>query len=420
MECCITKNLIVDDTDIVDEMFKRVMGFSPNWEEIENYISIETETKIFYFDSVLKRKQSNEKGIVYVWIDTGYWYKKTEPLFISLVNQQEYFIGHFLGTGPFLVNGMYQNNPYQIRKIRGNFQSFCLKYKKIVDKRKNKELLKGDVLDLKNSNLSTKSNNSEDNIIPQMKESLPKQRTEVTEEIYNALLYPNWKNIDGLDTYLKVIGRRLTQLIEQEKEEYFVLNNIRSAVINTGLMNPFGTDYLVLYKYYVNKPYYVASKIMNSKTDYLEEGYTREQSQKDLKPISFFDDEKEKYLSVTMDDFDINTKCLSHVVERSIERFPDAFKELSTDRITRILLNAVELGIRFQIKDTNCAKAIYSGGKISWVLPFRVNVDYSEEPELVIVICKCDEFYEVKTILPYDDEMKDKITSVSLYHQLWQ
>lgn len=45
----------------------------------------------------------------------------------------------------------------------------------------------------------------------------------VTEEIYQQLIYPSWKTIRGLDRYIKIIGRRVKQLMEQGKTEYYVL-----------------------------------------------------------------------------------------------------------------------------------------------------------------------------------------------------
>jgi hypothetical protein len=42
-----------------------------------------------------------------------------------------------------------------------------------------------------------------------------------------------------------------------------------------------------------------------------------------------------------------------------------------------------------------------------------------EEPELVLVVRRNKEFYEIKTIIPYDDELKDRITALSLYNGLW-
>lgn len=52
------------------------------------------------------------------------------------------------------------------------------------------------------------------------------------------------------------------------------------------------------------------------------------------------------------------------------------------------------------MQDYSYAKMSYSGKnrKLTWLLPLHVNADLTEELELVMVICKMDEFYEVKTI----------------------
>jgi hypothetical protein len=74
-----------------------------------------------------------------------------------------------------------------------------------------------------------------------------------------------------------------------------------------------------------------------------------------------------------------------------------------------------------QKRDRNYAKPTYSSKTktISWMMPLHINKELTEEPELVLVIRRSGDFYEVKTIIPYDDDMKDKITALSLYNGLW-
>ena len=72
----------------------------------------------------------------------------------------------------------------------------------------------------------------------------------VTEAIYGRLLFPNWKSMKGLDRYIKIIGARITQLVDAGRTEYFVANKTKSAIVNTGMMDLFGNDFLVLYRYY--------------------------------------------------------------------------------------------------------------------------------------------------------------------------
>ena len=59
-----------------------------------------------------------------------------------------------------------------------------------------------------------------------------------------------------------------------------------------------------------------------------------------------------------------------------------------------------------QLRDPAYAKPSYSTltGSISWMIPLHINRELIEEPELVLVLRKAGEFYEIKTIIPYDDE----------------
>jgi hypothetical protein len=164
---------------------------------------------------------------------------------------------------------------------------------------------------------------------------------------------------------------------------------------------------------------YVAYRIMESKADYLENGFTKEQILKEIRPVNFFDDEE--YFSATFDDFDVNHRSLQHIIEERRERFPENVQSLSSNTIATKINNALELGLKMQQRDRNYAKPIYSTKtkSISWLMPLHINAELMEEPELVLVIRKNKEFYEVKTIIPYDDEMKDRITALSLYNGLW-
>ena len=244
--------------------------------------------------------------------------------------------------------------------------------------------------------------------------------TRVTKEIYNALLYPSWKSIHGLDRYIKIMGRRIEQLIEQEKTEYFVKNRIGSVIVNSGLMNMFGNDYFILYRFHEKYKIYVAYKVMKGKKDYIENEFTKEQASIKLKPIQFMD-ENCTFFEATMDEFDINQECLIHIIEERRERFPENLREEPDNKIVEQLMLSLKRGLQIQMRDHSYAKMSYSGknGKVTWLLPLHINTDFTKEPELVMVICKMDEFYEVKTILPYDDDIKDRITALSLYSKLW-
>lgn len=421
MEYILTQDLIIDEREVVESRFLSIKGFDISFDKVKEFLLSELETKIFYFNNNLCARQKNDKDVLFAWIDTGYVTDKNEAIFISLVKRADYFSGHFIGTGKYLVNRICEKNPYFIKSIRENHKKFTEKYSKIINKRSRREYESNfgiENCEVKVQPVEEVTSVERSSSSIERREEFYKRYTDVTEEIYESLLFPTWNSINGLDTYLKVVGRRISQLVEQNETSYFVQNDIKSVVANTGLMDIYGNDILVVYKYHMNKAYYVASRVINSKSDYSEEGFTREQSCQKIKPIKFFDKGAE-YFEASLDDFDINTKSLRHIVEERVDRFPDCLKKESTEQIALAVMNSIEQGLKIQERDNSYARAIYSDGKISWLMPLRVNASFTEDPELVLVIRKIGEFYEVKTILPYDDETKDKITALTLYRKLW-
>lgn len=429
----INENHIIDNLEIVETKLNDLVEGHIDIIEMINFINSENNTT-FYFDKYLAEKPEGDEHIQYAWIDSGYLYKN-EPIFISLVNYDGKYYGHFVGIANFLSKGLIKNNGHQ-RDYTLNVDKFKKKYNKKIEQRTKKCLeatSKGEnmippivhteiekLLNKYGYQVSTITNEKEHAESTGIKIPVQSEMTSVTEEIYNNLLYPSWKSIIGLDRYIKIIGRRVEQLVASEKKEYYVSNKIRSVVVNTGLMDSFGNDYLVLYK--LNEKYktYVAYQIMSGKRDYLDNDFTKEQASAELKPIQFLDDEN-MFFEAKIEEFDINQRCLAHIIEERRVRFPENIQKESSNRITAKLMDSLQRGLKIQMRDRSYAKLSYSGkdGQLSWILPLHINNEFTREPELVMMIRKEADFYEIKTILPYDDDMKDKITAISLYRHLW-
>lgn len=435
MEQMINQTHIIDEMEVVEDRIRGLLCCNISILEMIEFIRTEKNT-IFYFDRNLSEKKEGDSDIQYAWIDSGYCYKE-DAVFISMLNHSGEFCGHFVGTAKFLVNGLMGYNEYGGKKYKQNLERFTKKYRSKAAQRQREHLTPLPLEDKRISvmehdttmkmllnkagyevekDVTDKDSNS--NIISEN----PKQdeMTEVTTEIYNALLYPSWKSIHGLDRYIKIMGRRIEQLMEQEKTEYFVKNKVCSVIVNSGLMNVFGKDYFILYRFHEKYKTYIAYKVMKGKKDYIENGFTKEQTSVELKPIQFIDGYC-TFFEATMDEFDINQECLIHIVKERRERFPENLQEEPDNKIVEQLMLSLKRGLQIQMRDHSYAKMSYSGknGKLTWLLPLHVNADFTEEPELVMVICKMDEFYEVKTILPYDNDIKDRITALSLYSKLW-
>jgi hypothetical protein len=437
-EINISNNIILDDDNMIIERLRLFSGINAvGIDAVVEFIKNEENTH-FYLDDKMNIKTEDDRGIKYLWLDTGLESTKdSRPLFISLLKQDGYYVGHFVGDWKFLGNTIAQYFPSNTRMIRENTEKFKNKYEKRIDKRNNKHLTK-QFKDIEEANRNDENENKKDDKIQYDKlksninnQQKSKERSEyvdinkinhddVTKSVESLLMINNWKTFDGLDRYLKVIGCRLIQYIEQDNQQYYVLNNIKSAIINTGLLNQFGADIHILYRYNITQKLYIAYKIIESKKDYIDNGFTKEQTLHEIVPMNFFD-EGEEVFDATLDDFDVNHRSLMHIIEERRERFPQNVQSLSDNTIATKINNALELGLKMQKRDRNYAKPTYSSKTktISWMMPLHINKELTDEPELVLVIRRNGDFYEIKTIIPYDDNMKDRITALSLYNGLW-
>lgn len=405
MEYILNEQFVITNEEAVKDEIFSITGEKTELEEIATHILTGNRT-IFFLDKNLKIKSEGDKEIRLVWLDTGKKTSTGEPIMISLVKRDGYFRGYFTGAPYYLVNGMCHRNPQQERTLKANLGKFTEKYRTYNEGLSKTEIKQREELP---KNIEEK---------PYIKQE--GKFSNVTEEIYEQLLFPNWKSIRGLDRYIKIIGARVKQLIVQEKNEYYVANKIQSVIINTGMMNLFGADFQILYRYYEKYQTYIAECVIHSKQDFLDNGFTKEQASIEIKPINFFDEGTDRF-EPEMTDFDINQSCLMHIIKERKGRFPESIRCQNEAKIANQFICALKRGVKMQQRDNSFAKASYSGrsGNISWLMPLHIEASLGESPELVMVIRKTGNFYEVKTILPFDEEMQDRITALSLYNKVW-
>ena len=440
---------VIDD---VEEVNKRLKGYL----DIENilditieFISSETNTVFFLNEDYTTTQDLTEKTR-YALLDTGIT-NNNNPIFFSLIRRESEFCGHFVGCIKYLSEKAKQ---YSSRKSRfdDNVRRFRNKYDKWIDKRNQKHIdmnvsesletpdiivaipvsdmgrmvqeaiektpIQVECVDQsKDINTDCKSNEEKDGQTDGLRAG---KYCELTESIAKHLLYPKWRSIEGLNRYIKIVGVRLGQLIEMKKTEYYVENALKYAIANTGLIDNLGKDILIMYRYNMKEGIYNAYKWVTRKTEYLEENFQIGDTQKVLKPISFFN-EGEQTFSPEWEEIDFNQECLFHIINERRDRFPEDYKELDNHIIASRLTEALKMSIRILQKDHNYAKASYSGKEkcVSWFLPIHMSCDIMQEPELVIAIRRVGAFYEPKTVLPYNDEMKDKFMALSLYREVW-
>lgn len=420
MEWNIKKNLYTD-FERVKEFLSKLIGFDVDMDAVKNFVNTEEHT-VFYLDSSLNIKDEADKPN-YAWIDTGYIYPGNGmPIFLSLYRDYDIYTGYFLGTSSVLSRKLAVYNAVNSRAILSNTKKFDVKYEKRIAKRTRKHLpqeicVRADQAEDKKANdIGVGADGNKPAI---KKVTIPKKMTPVTKEIFEQLLIKNWSSIEGLDRYIKVVGKRIMQLIDANESDYFELNNIRSAIVNTGLIDQFGADILVLYKIDLTFNMYIAAQVMYGKRDWIENGYEKEQTGKAIKPVYFVDADQKFRPDISQ--FDINRHSLYHIIDERRERFPEDIRDMSDLTIATKLQSNLEMGLKMQQRDCSYAKPYYNAktGAISWMMPLHINREFQEEPELVMVIRKAEDFYEICTILPYDDHIKDNLNSLSLYNKIW-
>jgi len=444
-EVTIDKNIVVDNLDDLIPRLEKESGFNNiDVMDIVEFVQGEKSTK-FFFDDAMNGKDELSRDIRYLWLDTGFCDKNDNPIFISLLNHSGYYSGHFIGNSMYLSGRIAEYYSYNEKEIIENERAFREKYKRKVEDRKVKNLI-----DKYTNKTAYNANPAKERTINNnlgkffqgndalgadyddaAKTAARDERafraywttepSDLVKDIANMLMINNWKSLNGLDRYIKIIGARLVQLMDQKRSEYYLLNNIQSAVVNTGLLDKFGSDIYLIYRKHLTYGIYVPHKFVDSKREYIYDGFIKDKSESvSVKPITFFNDGEIPFRA-TIDDFDITPRALYHIIEERRNRFPENVRDLTEAALATKIKNALELGLKMQLRDSSFAKPSYSTltGTISWMIPLHINRDFIEEPELVLVLRKAGEFYEIKTILPYDDETKDKLTDLSLYGRQW-
>ena len=412
-----------DDTETIRTYLSKRSGI-PNidLDDVVDFIQNEEGT-IFFIDSTLTGCE--EKDSVYAWLDTGFVDTKKHPIFISCINRKGFFSGHIVGDAELLSYTVANHFHIRDNVRRERCNRFQQKYERKTANRKGITL---NETYSKNPNPKVSGTKDEPREIIDNTPSTDlvkkywnnKQVLDITKDVASLLIINKWHSIEGLDRYLKVIGARLAQLVKAGKSQFFVLNKIKSAICNTGLLNNFGEDVYILYRMNLSYQFYTPYKIIMDKTQYLDEGFTKEPTAIKLEPITFFDSENHGF-NVKLEDINFNQHDWLHIIQERRARFPEDLRQAPDLSLIGQIRQSLEIGLKLQKRDGSYAKPLYSAstGSVSWVLPFFANGNFMAAPELVMVIAKFGEFYQLKTILPYDDEVKDKLMDMSIYSRMW-
>ena len=356
----------------------------------------DNEYTTYYIDEKLHIYPEEQPNCTYLWLRTGEYDINDKPLFISLLHKGDgFYSGLYVGSPDYLMSSAARFLKIQKSDEKAALTKFYAKLEKHLSE-------KTDVMD----------ETLEEG------DSKPMEFERLTGTIAARITDNPWSTDLGLDRYLKMLGRRAGELLEKDESRYFILNASKSLIINIGLKDEYGIDILVLYKWHEKDQSYFPDQIIESKTDIMNARFTREQALQIIKPIRFFSKEDVALPeTLSMNDMDITHFALNHIIEERRQRIPEDLRNLPKEELATRIRTCIEVGIRQQNTDGDFIKPNYSAStrNISWLIPTNLHdPERFTEPEVAILFSKSEYFYKVRTILVYDDQLKDRIITMSV------
>lgn len=399
----ITDKLIISDVRrFIDEITERTKR-DIEIDTIREFINSEKGTVYYFGNDMVVRDDPNSFNVTKCFIDTGLLDTECKPLFLSLLREGTEFRGYFVMTINYMFNQhgakYYRGNT---SKLKDRENQFYLVYNKNRDERENK------FIDFKEEP-KQESSKEEPEISP------------VTRRVSGMIDSNDFTSDKGLDAHIKVIGSKIKYVIDNKLTAYYLQNELNDVIVNIGLRDKFGNSILLMYRYNVRYATFFPEEVITSKRKAVLCKFKKEQLETlDLAPISFIIiDGAAGHISDRIEDYDLSYEDLIHIIYERRERFPKGSEVLTVRDLAVKIKTALKDGIERCKLDKSYAKPIFSSkrGEMEWALPLKIFSD--GEPELILVIRRCDDFFAVKTVLPYDEQVKDRIRSSSMYQSDW-
>lgn len=380
----------------------------------DNYYFISSEFKLLSWDN---------PDAIYLWLDTGYKTPKGEPVFISLLRQSflsdVLYKGYYVGTANTLVKYILQYKQSTMKSIQADFDAFCKRFKQVDDNTEDSSVLGSGEPESRGFIDDDIDDAEIEYIIPKVTGF-----RSLVISLNSQLIVNPFISEAGLAYYLNIIGSRINDLINdliesRNEQNIITIESKRYVVINSGLLNEYGNLIQLLYERSGNQ--YTPLIALSSKQQLVRLGFAKSEINRTLKPIWFA--ENNINFHATFDDFDITDQNINHIVKERYDRIKIAVggDDIPFEKITQTIISELRKGLELCAVDSNYAKALYSCKRhsISWCLPCRIRVGFQEPPELVIVISQVGEFMTLKTVLAYDDYLRDRLKCLRLYSNEW-
>jgi len=236
---------------------------------------------------------------------------------------------------------------------------------------------------------------------------------------YDKLLVKVGWSPAHIKSYLFTLVHRENYLLANNRGEDYIIRSTQIdgksyAMMNTSLLNTIGNPIKIIVQFWgtnPNTPLGYSCKfwtICDSKITALTHGFKKEDINKELRPVVFYDsDPQELVFSADIDDFDLENEArFEHCIDRKVERDGVTLVDLTDNQIYASIVQAIRTAVAISKYDNTYVKPIYyrSMNQINFVIPYHISGRFDTAPELGIIISKGKYgLWQVMTVLGYEE-----------------
>lgn len=218
------------------------------------------------------------------------------------------------------------------------------------------------------------------------------------------LIRDSWTE-KALRTYITAIISRATKLGNKGKTDNIIINENKSrAIVNCGLLDKYCREILIDYSRIQTTN--EAPKIVYSKQELIQKGFSKQDLDKRLNPIVFWEDNEDLMFEGELSDFDLlDISSITHILTDRIERFPESVRELPLDMLYNKLVKSIEIAVKISVRDKHYIVPTYEikYDRLQFLVPFHVSVSAGDKPELAIIISKEGAFWSPMTVISREE-----------------